>query len=145
MRLRRNAIVSSCACRACALGKLLLRATCRLRRASPAASGSGSDSSPAFSSCQTYWLWLVHSESAPCCSDRLSRQAPGLGPGALLPLATISRLPSALTLTAFGDQPVGVRPTTRLSVARLSPATTPSSSLSRAVAASSPPHIAAAF
>src|SRR5260221_5973961 len=123
MRLRSNAIVSSCACRACALGKLLLRATCRLRRASPAASGSGTDSSPAFSSCQTYWLRLVHSESAPCCSDRLSRQAPGLGPRALFPFATISRLPSALTLTAVGYQPLRVRPTTPLALARLLPAT----------------------
>src|SRR5260370_13249724 len=95
MRLRRDAIVSSCACRACALGKLLLAATCRLRRASPAASGKGSDSSPAFSSCQTYWLWLVQGASAPRPSDRVLRQPPGVGPRRALPLSTAPPPPPA--------------------------------------------------
>src|SRR5260370_24841753 len=103
MRLRRNAIGSPCAWRDCTLGKLLLCATCRLRRASPAASGKGRESSPAFSSCQTYWLRLGHRESAPCCSDRLSPHAAGLGPGRLLPLAVTPPRPPAPQLPPLQD------------------------------------------
>src|SRR5260370_12681338 len=110
MRLRRDAIVSSCACRACALGKLLLAATCRLRRASPAASGKGSDSSPAFSSCQTYWLWLVQGASAPRSSDRVLRQPPGVGPGGLLPFTTTHRPPSPPPPPPLGVPPGPMRP-----------------------------------
>src|SRR5260370_38787309 len=117
MRLRRDAIVSSCACRACALGKLLLAATCRLRRASPAASGKGSDSSPAFSSCQTYWLWLGQGASAPRSSDRGLRQPPGVGPGGPLPLTTTTRPPPPRPAPPSGDQPGGLRATARLPAA----------------------------
>src|SRR5205823_83684 len=44
---------------------------------------------------------------------RLSRQAPGLGPVLLLPFTTKSRPPSRSSATAFGYQPVGMRPMTR--------------------------------
>src|SRR5260370_31604748 len=110
MRVRRNAIAASAVWRRRRAGKLLLGATWSVSRASADGLGSGSDSSPAFSSCQTYWLRPVQAASAPGASDRLLRQAPGLAPGGLLPLATTSRLPSLLTLTAFGSQPGGLSP-----------------------------------
>src|SRR5262249_6422028 len=41
-------------------------------------------------------------------------QCPGFGPGGLFPFTTKRRLPSRLTATDSGYQPVGTRPTTRL-------------------------------
>ena len=88
----------------------------RSARASSRRAGAGSVRKPALSSCQTYCFSTVlqrgRAVGARCCSPTCRVHCRGSGPALLLPFTTYSRLPSRLTLTEFGYQPVGIRPAT---------------------------------
>src|SRR5260370_41716327 len=69
-----------------------------------------------------YWFAASHPVTLSDCNE--FRQPLGLGPALPFPLSTYKVAPSALTLTAFGYQPVGIKPTMRLSSGSLSNAIT---------------------
>src|SRR5262245_7757293 len=112
MRWRSNAILRSSAAVA-APPKALLAATWVVSRYRLHRDGVGMVEKPPRVSCQMYWFAARQALSEPGAVELVSRHASGFGPATPLPLTTYSRSPPRLVTTAFGYQPVGMRPSTR--------------------------------